>query len=235
MFSKSHVSQPPTATGRRTLALAVSALALLVLSACGMPVSPSPTTSGGSTPSESASATPTEEPEPEAATVIATALTLRVIGDDGSTMADLSYFSTDVSAAIEALTDALGAPTTSSIAASNCVYATTKYDWGGLILADPAATTAISGARFSVYLTAAATPGGVALEGPSTVTVGMTTAAALAAAPGTAYIDYGSDFGAIPLEAGDSSAPLEAWGAVAYLHGGVVNSIDSPVYFYGEC
>ena len=241
MYSKAHVSKArdskPQVATRRPLALTVSALALLALSACGMPGSPSP--SGGSTPSGSSSsspsATPTEEPEPVAATVVVTALTLRVIGDDGSTMADLPYFSTDASAAVEALRDALGAPTTSSIAASNCVYATTKYDWGGLILADPAATTAISGARFSVYLTTATTPGGVALQGPSTVTVGMTTATALAAAPGTAAIDYGSGFGAIPLEAGDSSAPMDAWGAVAYLNGGVVNAIDSPVYFYGEC
>jgi hypothetical protein len=232
MLSKPQVSL------RRPLALAVSALALLALSACGMP-GPTPSSSGGTpsgtaTSSPSPSATPTEEPAPEAATVHVTALTVQVIGDDGSTMADLPYFSADVSSAVAALTDALGAPVTSSVAASSCTYATTKYDWGGLILADPAATTAISGAHFSIYLTAPATPGGVRLEGPSAVTVGMATPDALAAA-GTEFIDYGSGFGAVTLDAGDSSARLDAWGTVAYTNGGVVNSIDSPVYYFGEC
>ena len=232
MFTKPH-----TATSRRPLAFAVSALALLALSACGMPgatPSSSGSPSGSSSSSPSPSATPTEVPEPEAATVHVTALTVQVIGDDGSTMADLPYFSADVSTAVAALTEALGTPVTSSIAAGSCVYATTKYDWGGVILADPAATTAISGAHFSVYLTAAATPGGVVLEGPSGVTVGMTTATALAAA-GTEFIDYGSGFGAIPLDAGDSSPRDNAWGTVAYTNGGVVNAIDSPVYYFGEC
>jgi len=85
-----------------------------------------------------------------------------------------------------------------------------------------------------VYLTAAATPGGVVLEGPSAVTVGMTTATAVAASGGE-FIDYGSGFGAIPLDAGDSSPRDNAWGAVAYTNGGVVNAIDSPVYYFGEC
>ena len=232
MFTK-----PQLATRRRPLAIAVSALALLALSACGMPGSTptssgSPSGSSSSTPSPSA--TPTEVPAPEAATVHVSALTVQVIGDDGSTMVDLPYFTTDVSTAVEALTEALGAPVTSSIAAGSCVYATTKYDWGGVILADPAATTAIAGAHFSVYLTAAATPGGVVLEGPSAVTVGMTIAAAVAASGGE-FIDYGSGFGAIPLDAGDSSPHDNAWGAVAYTNGGVVNAIDSPVYYFGEC
>jgi hypothetical protein len=235
MFSKPQVSKPQL---RRPLAVAVSALALLALSACGMPgSSPSPSGSpgGSSSSSPSPSATPTEEPAPEAVTVHLTALTVTVIGDDGSTMADLPYYATDAATAVAALTEALGTPVTSSIAASSCTYATTKYDWGGIILADPAATTAVAGAHFSIYLTAAATPGGVILEGPSGVTVGMTTAAALAAAPGTSHVDLGSGFGEIPLDAGDSSSAINAWGTVAYTNGGVVNSIDSPVYHYGEC
>jgi hypothetical protein len=230
------------ATRRRPLALAVSAIALLALSACGMPgpapssSGPSPSGSSTSTASPSPSATtPTEEPTPEAATVHVSALTVQVIGDDGSTIADLPFYEADASAAVTALTEALGAPVTSTVAASSCSYATTKYDWGGVILADPAATTAIAGAHFSIYLTAAATPGGVVLEGPSGVTVGMTSAAALAAVPGTAFIDYGSGFGAVPLDAGDSSSDLNAWGTVAYTNGGVINAIDSPVYYYGEC
>jgi len=233
MFSKPHVSR------RRSLAAVVSALALLALSAC-VPGSPVPTPSGSPSPSVSSSSSPTpsesptEEPEPEAQTVVISALTVRVIGDDGSTLVDVPYL-TDATAAVAALTEVLGSPATSSIPGSDCVFPTTKYDWGGLIIVDPATVTAVPSTRFSALLTGAMTTGGVALQGPFAVTVGMTKAAVLAAAPGTTFNDLGSGFGTIALDAGDASPAENAWGTVAYLNSGVVSGIDSPVYHHGEC
>jgi hypothetical protein len=231
------------AGSKRPLGLSLAALTLLALSACGPgtpPVgssSPTPSTIPSATAISTPTPTPTVTPAPEreAETVILTALTVVVLGDDGSTLADVAFATTTAADAVAALTDVLGAPTTSTVAEAYCVAATTKYDWGGLILTDPAAVTAAYGSLFSVLFTGSATTDGVGLQGPFAVAVGMTKAAVLAAAPGTTFNDRGSGFGTIALDAGDASPAENAWGTVAYLNSGIVSGIDSPVYHFGEC
>ncbi len=232
-----------TISRRALLAVAVLPL-LLAVSACGGAGTPTPaptasstataTPTGTATPDDSGDETPTPDPV-EAAAVVVTGAGLRVVGDDGSTMAEGGY-SDDAATVAALMADALGAdPVISSTTAvgTGCDADQTMYDFGGIVLRTPGYVGSVG--WIEVDVDGPATTGGVPIETIGGVRVGAPQAAALAAlAPTVDLYTLG------PLIVGydrinPEESEFDGIGMIADFDGGVLERFVGIHYFYGDC
>jgi hypothetical protein len=230
----------------RRILLAAAMLPLLFgVAACGGVGTPSPSTSGTPTATPTPTATATapaggddESPAPdpvEAAAVVVTGAGFRVVGDDGSTMAQGGY-DDDAATAAAALAHALGADpvvSTTTAVGSGCDADQTMYDFGGMVLRTPGYVGSVG--SIEVDVDGPATTGGVPIETVGGVRVGAGQASALAALAPTVEV-----YALGPLVVGYDPVNPEAGefdriGMLAEFDGGVLRRFIGIHYFYGDC
>lgn len=224
-----------TATRKLLGIPALLAVTLATLSAC-VPTVPMPTptpTESSATPTRTATPRPTPTPTADplvAATIAIDAIALTITTADGEVITTLP-FAEDGDAAAAELSEAIGLePTVSYLGESSCRAETTVYAWGGLKIHVPGEIIAAPGAIFTVTAESTATNNGVSIVGPGGQPVGTALAAAYSALPDAMTVDdtrIGMDVGA--------SNGADSWGTLGLSNSGVITSIMSPVYFYGDC
>ena len=224
----------------RVAALALVALiSAASLTACdSSPVEPGPTSPETASP---ASPDPTTSSTPDPSTV-ADVITISgsgvgVIAINSELIVQIP-FTTDGAAAAALLSEAIGVePVVAEFSGtgSGCDADYRTYDWSGLQFRSPGHITTPVGQLFNAIVTAQETSGGVELATVSHQHIGTVTADFVSAVGGVAN-DDGSGTTYIYFDRqnpGDSD--FDAWGAFAVASGGVVYSITSPLYFYGDC
>lgn len=233
-----------TISRRPLLAFAILPI-LLAVAGCGGTgtPAPSPSSSATATPSPSATATPPVEgespapaPDPvEAAAIVVTGAGFRVVGDDGSTLAEGGY-DDDAAAVAARFADALGADpvvTTTTAVDTGCDADQTMYDFGGVVLRTPGYVGSVG--SIEVDVDGPATTDGVPIETVGGVRVGAAQASALAALAPTVEV-----YALGPLVVGYERINPEAdefdgIGMLAEFDGGVLRRFIGIHYFYGDC
>lgn len=155
--------------------LALCGLAMTGLAACATPggaADPNPTVTVPNTlhPTAPAPAPSTTPVAPTPAAIVVTSTSVSVVSTTGATLVDLPYTS-DGPTAVSDLAAAIGAaPVVTSVEESDCVRATTSYDWGSFRINSPAQGASHPGALFNIEVGAAA--GGLPVELPDGARVG---------------------------------------------------------------
>lgn len=231
---------------RRVLLVVATLPLLLAISACGGAGTPTPTPSasgtatatpsptGSPTSDEDADETPAADPV-EAATIVVNGAGVRVVGNDGSAMAEGGYDG-DAAALAALMANALGVdPVVSSTAAlgTGCDADQTMYDFGGIVLRTPGYVGSVGSIEIDVD--GPVTTGGVPIETLGGVRVGAPQAAALTALGPTVDV-----YTLGPLIVGyDRLNPdepeFDGIGMLAEFDGGELRRFVGIHYFYGDC
>lgn len=223
-------------TATRSLTTALAVVALLALSGC-TPATPTPSaTPSSAMPSAIATPTPTPTPvAPVAASVVVTATSISVLDAASTVIVDIP-FTTNGDTAADQLAVALGATPVETVrTGTNCARAGTEYDFGGLRIDGAGTITTAPPAVFSVHVDTAATATGVAIAGPAGVQVGKALADVVAAIPAATPTDGGFGNTYLNLDSlGGVGGPDEI-GMLGVVTGGVLVTMLSPVYIFGDC
>jgi hypothetical protein len=223
-------------TATRSLTTAFAVVALLALSGC-TPGTPTPSaTPSSATPSAIATPTPTPTPvAPVAASVVVTATSISVLDASSTVIVDIP-FTTNGDDAADQLALALGATPVETVRAdTTCARPGTEYDFGGLRVDGAGTITTAPPAIFSVHVDTAATATGVAITGPAGVQVGDALADLIAAIPAAVPTDGGFGNTYLNLDSlGGAGGPDEI-GMLGIVTGGVLVTMLSPVYIFGDC
>lgn len=179
---------------------------------------------------------PPVTPSTDVGTVRIRTAGLELLSPDGTAIQTLPY-AQSATAAIEAVTDALGTPASEfSQGDGYCSADSTVLTWGGLRLVHEGTDTAAT--DWWVWLDGTGTPTATAVDGPGGVTLGQRVEDVRSAhpdAPTESFNYQGITYDFIYLDASTSSGGTHEFAVEASAEDGVVVSMQAPVYVVGDC
>ncbi len=207
---------------RKALSI-LGALVLVALAGCA-PTTPATEPSPSPTSSETASPTPVADPVVD--TLVFRAESIELVS--GGAVIDELSIEGDVTAAIDSLTDVLGAPEFSVVPAGECNPEFDRYLWPEVMqIGVPGRPLGSFDVRFFVAEAPGATGGSVQLQGPGGEQVGDDISE-LIAATSPALVETFLDSDIVLLEVGWLSSGFTA-GVAAFADTGVVQNMGVPI------